>query len=200
MGQGLVFWRRVLAVSILCLFIQKAMGEPIYPLNNDYKPLARGTTARIFEDWTVDKNAPSNFPDRSFQNIWVRMFPLLSAPLGDPFPVTVNPNELTLVSSGGLNIYGLDDGVLLTTGKNLTFDFIALTVDVDGTLYALESVWITPLSEVTTTLGWDKGSKLANNKSAEVRIEVRGGLIVKPTNYRVNGEVVPKWSALNKEP
>lgn len=197
MGQDLVFWRRVIAVSILCLFIQKAMGEPIYPLNNDYKPLARGTTARIFEDWASDKNAPSNFPDRSFQNIWVRMFPLLSAPLGDPYPVTVNPNDLTLVNSGGLNVYGLDDGALLTTGNNLAFDFIALTVDVDGTLYALESVWITPLSEVTTTMGWDKGSKLPNNKSAEVRIEVRGGLIVKPTNYRVNGEIVARWSALN---
>jgi len=197
MGQDLVFWRRLLAISILCLFIQKAMGEPIYPLNNEYKPLARGTTARIFEDMANDKIRPENSPDRSFNHIWVRMFPLLSVPLGDPYPETVNPNALTLVNSGQLNIYSLDDGSLFARGRNIAFDFIALTMTVDGTLYPLEPLWLVPQSNVTTTMGWDKNSKLANNKSAEVKVELRGGVIVKPTQHRKDGVAKAMWSALN---
>jgi stage II sporulation protein D len=188
---------RILAIFIMCLFVQKAMGEPIYPLNNDYKPLARGTTARIFEDWASDKIAPENLPDRSFRNLWVRMFPLMSVPLGDPYPQTVNPNALTLVNSGGLSIYGLDDGAPLATGKILTFDFIALTVNVDGTLFALEPLWIVPQGAMTTTMGWDKGAKLANGKSAEVKVELRGGFVIKPTLHKINGGTQTLWSGIN---
>lgn len=175
---------RWLLVLILGSFLQKAMAEPLYPLNNEYRPLARGTTARILADWSAgDKFAPSNMPDRSFNNIWVKMFPLLSVPLGDPYPETVDRNALTIVNSGVVNIYGLDDGALLASGRNLSFNFVAQTVDVDGTLFALEPIWIVPQSAVTTTLGWDKGGK------SEVKVELRGGFIVKPINNI--------WSAIN---
>lgn len=143
----------------------------------------------MFEDWAGDKNAPNNLPDRSFRNIWVRMFPLASAPLGDPYPETVNPYALTMVNSGGLNIYSLNDGALLATGTQLAFDFIALTVSVNGTLFALDSLWIAPQSAVTTTLGWDKDEKLPNNKSAEVKVELRGGFVIQP--------LTSGWSAIN---
>lgn len=181
---------RWLLVLILGSFLQKAMAEPLYPLNNEYRAPARGTTAQILSDWaSSDKNAPLNLPDRSFNNIWVKMFPLLSVPLGDPYPETVDRNTLTLVNSGVVNIYGLDDGALLASGKNLAFNFLTQTVDVDGTLFALEPIWIVPQSAVTTTLGWDKGEKLPDGKNAEVKVELRGGFVVKP--------IAGVWSAIN---
>lgn len=117
------------------------------------------------------------------------MFPLMSAPLGDPYPATVNPYALTLANSGGLNLYSLSDGALLAAGTNLAFDFIALTVSVNGTLFALDSIWITPQTSVTTTIGWDKGEKLADGKPAEVKVELRGGFIIQP--------LPAGWSAIN---
>ncbi len=172
---------RLVLLFSLGLLLQKAMAEPIYPLNHEYRALPIGTTARIVEDLSKsDKIAPRNTPDRSFAYVWVKMFPLLSVPLGDPYPVTIDKNEVALANSGLLNIFDLETGALLTAGQNLAFDFLRMTVDVDGTLYALTTLWIVPQTEITTTIVWDKGS---------VRSELRGGFVIKP--------VAGNWSAIN---
>lgn len=200
MSQDWVFWRRVLAISLLCLFIQKAFGEPLYPLvEGETKPLRPGTTAQIFADWNDHEIHPENLPDRTFRSIWVRMFPLVSQPLGDPYPETVNFNNLMLVNSGGLKIYGLDDGALLASGTIIEFDFGAARVKVNGTAYTLEPLWIVPNTSITTTMNWDKGSRLANGKPAEVKVEVRGGVVIKRSLHApVDGPPPTEhWSAIN---
>lgn len=199
MRQEFVFLRRVIALSILCLFLQKAMGEPLYPLNNEYRALPRGTTFKMFADWRDDEIRPSNIPDRSYKNIWIRMFPLLSVPLGDPYPETVNPYSLTMVNSGGLNIFSLHDGSLLTQGTVLHFDFAKESLSINGANFPLEAVWIHPHGTITTTLGWDKGERLSSGKPAEVKVELRGGLLVKRTTHAPKNGAPPKeyWSAIN---
>ena len=111
----------------------------------------------------------------------------MSVPLGDPYPKTLNPYAMTLLNSGSLNVFSLSTGALLATGISLSFDFASATIDVDGTLFALENLWIAPASDVTTTLGWDL---VANN---EHKVELRGGFVIKPTPYAAG----MLWSAIN---
>jgi stage II sporulation protein D len=182
--------RLVLGLLTLALPIGAYGTELLSPLSTeDITLLARGTTAQMAADWQSQEVHPENAPDRSFRNIWVRMFPLLNVPLGDPYPNTVNLDELSLYNSGGLKLYGLDDGALLQSGKLIQFDFNANEVTVDGVTYAHEAMWIVPVTSTTTTAKWD---------SNKVRVELRGGFVVKKSLHEPK-DLPPRelWSLIN---
>ena len=175
-------------------------SQPYYPLNDKpLKPLHPGTTRQMIEDWSSTEVQPENLPDRTYRNIWVRMFPLLSQPLGDPYPETVNKDEILVNNSGGLKVYSMDDGELLANGTLLQFNFKTNTVRVNSKAYVLERLWIVPAGKGLTLVQWDKGEKQPTGKSAEVRTQLRGGIVVMPSIHtpRVIGGVYQLWSLIN---
>ncbi len=190
-------WLAALAVAIIT---PSALATVYFPLATDPTvPLPSQTLQVIQEDWNSSEVQPLEKPDRSFRNIWVRLFPLLSLPLGDPYEETQNVNELFIENSAGLKLYGLDDGALLTTGTVLQFDFKSGRVKVNGKAFVLEPLWIVPASEITLAQ-WDKDQKLPDGKTnAEIRVRVRGGFVIQQTRHVPRDErpEAMLWSCIN---
>ena len=151
-------------------------------------PVKRGTTKKILKDW--GSQSLKSVPDHSYRSIWVRMFPILSTPPGEPYPVTSDRTKLLLYNSGGLEVRGVENGRFITSGNRIDFDFSAHRMKVGGSSYALEKIWIVPRNTaITTTAKWDKG------KSNEVGLELRGQFVVKATKYREDKKW--RWSLIN---
>lgn len=185
------------------LFTCLGQAEPIYPVyrpqTGGIHPLKIGTTHQMHIDWAQKELRPESAPDRSYLNIWVRMFPTLANPLNDPYPDTQDKNHLTISNPSGFKVFALDDAQLLITGHELAFDFEAGRVTVDGRAFTLEGVWILPQASDLTLAEWDKGGKLPSGKAAEVRVKLRGGFVVMPTLHKVKDSPDPieLWSLIN---
>lgn len=176
-------------------------NAPLHPLNDEPPyTLPAGSTRQMWRDWSAPpEEMVAGQPDHSFRSIWVRMFPLVSVPLGDPYPDTVNYNALALANSGSLKVYALGSARLLGQGKNLSLDFAASVLKIDGKSLALQPFWITPVGSQTTTMIWDAGKKTPTGAKAEVRVEVRGGLVIEKTIHapKDRPETLELWSAIN---
>ena len=82
---------------------------------------ARGTMARIIGDWRRPLVATG--PDTSLKTIWARMFPLLSTPGADQYPVTRDIHNVQISNTGGFNVYSLGTGKLLGSTTSLHLNF-----------------------------------------------------------------------------
>jgi len=177
--------------------LQSSLAIPREPI----QLLPAGTTRRISEDFANLR--PQDAPDRSFHTVWLRMFPLLNTPLGDPYPQSQNENVVDLTNTGGFNIFKLDTGVSLGTTTALHLDFSQSAVIIGSTAVPMEILWIEPAGTALSEVHWDKGAKDSSGKSLEVGIRVRGGFAVEPTLYTTDGDgntipnPVPQWSLMN---
>lgn len=136
-------------------------------------------------------------------DIRVRMFPILSSPPLDPYPVVKNPFLIEMVNRGGLKVLSRPEGILLAKGKALRFDFSTDEFLVDEERVKLREIEIVPDdSNVTTDLLWDRGDAL------QIGASLRGRLIVMKTSYvsmlkrfknvfKDNDEI---WSVINELP
>ncbi len=184
----------ILALLTLSSFTALASQKLLTPRRlGDIKPLQRGTFLRMQADWAAAADAksvlPASAPDRSFRSVWVRMFPLLNVPLGDPYPNTVNLDEISLYNSTTIKVYALSGGALIGSGKLIQFDFDAGEMSFDGATRRLEAVWMEPQGAVTTTAKWD---------SNKVRVELRGGFVIKRSLHQPKD--MPErelWSMIN---
>src|SRR5689334_13916786 len=85
-----------------------------------------------------------SIPDHTFRSIWVRIFPLVSLPLGDPYANTEDYDHFSLTNAGFVQVYDLASEQLVARGKKVELDFAAATVKVDGRVYSLQPLWIVP--------------------------------------------------------
>lgn len=185
-----------------CLFFVTGTvcAAPLYPLGGAPPlPLRPGTTEQIQRDHSPLRVFADSKPDRSFQSVWVRLFPLVSLPLGDPYPDTQNFNAAIISNTGGFKVFSLLSEALLATGKVLEFEFNANRVFVDKKAHNLEALWILPAGTATSEVVWDKNGKLPNGKPAEVRVRVRGGFVVKRSVHVPKDTGLPSdlWSIIN---
>lgn len=173
------------------------------PPVGDVQELPPGITESMAYDWMSEATALANKPDHSFRSIWVRMFPLLTTPYGDPYPETQDINHVTIENSDGLHIYSLDTLKLLGTANDLRLDFRKSTFQIGKTAVKLEHLWIVPATERPTTLHWDRGNKTPEGRLAEVGVRLRGQFVIKPTFFETNGAGKPHfakqqlWSVIN---
>lgn len=181
-----------LLLSLTCALASPLGGAPP-------RPLAPGTTARISADWRESlADVTDTKPDRSFRSVWVRMFPLVSVPLGDPYPDSQDLDVATM--TGSFALFTLDDATPLGVGKTVRVNFAAGTVTFDKTTLALRTLWIAPLNaNGTSEMRWDVGQKTASGASTEVRVRVRGGFVVRPSVHQPKDQPVPRtlWSVIN---
>ncbi|MBX3020252.1 MAG: SpoIID/LytB domain-containing protein [Bdellovibrionales bacterium] len=194
------FWS-TFSASLLLVNAGSVFAKPLYPLGNSPPhPIEEGTTRQIERDWNRAKSLIlGGKPDRTFNSIWVRIFPLVSLPLGDPYPDTQNYRHISLSNAGGIKVFTLAGEVLIGTGKQLEFDFAAGTLKLDKYNVPLEPFWLEPAGTTYTELHWDKGLKLPNGKPAEVRTRMRGGFVVKKSVHQPKDKPFPSehWSVIN---
>lgn len=185
---------------IILLSGVNAMAQILAPIGGALPyPLPPGTTEKIERDWDRAQTLSPTKPDRTFRSVWVRMFPLVSVPLGDPYPDTQDLDSATLSNAGGVRLYGLDDETPLGSGKSVRFDFDSGQVIVDKRTLPLRPLWIVPEAAGPSELRWDVGRKLPNGKNAEVRARLRGGFVVRKSVHQPKDTPVPRelWSVIN---
>ncbi|MGZ6478564.1 MAG: SpoIID/LytB domain-containing protein [Bdellovibrionales bacterium] len=173
--------------------LQSAIRAPSEPI----ELLPAGTTNQIAKDFARISPRLLDAPDRSYRTLWLRVFPLINVPLGDPFPQTKDVNIIDIQNDGGLNVFHLQTGHLLGNAKSLHLDFTKSTFMIGANAVPLSVLWIVPVGTHNTTLNWDKGSK------EEVGMRVRGGIALEPTLYTLDSDgntipnPVPQWSIIN---
>ncbi|HMN66978.1 MAG TPA: SpoIID/LytB domain-containing protein [Bdellovibrionales bacterium] len=193
--------KQYIALLVVSLFTVIAHSTPVYPRlqkGKDVPPPAPGTLLRMLQDHSEKNVAPMEAPDRSFRSLWIRMFPLLSVPLGDPYPETQDLYHLSMAAPAPINIYALDDGQLLATATQIELDFAAGTVGVNGGVFNLEMLWILPSGNDPVLVTWDKG-RTRDGKSTEVRVKLRGGFVIRPSTHSRRDGTPPEqlWSMIN---
>ncbi len=151
--------------------------------------IEKGTTEKIMRDWRAVTPESPTTPDRSFRNVWVRMFPLSSTPLSDPYPETINKNDIELRSTSDLNLYTYPGAAFWMTGKKIEFKFAIGKIIVDGKNFDLQSVWIPSSGGDPAILNWDIGKKDSKGASTEVKVQARGGFLATT--------VGDSWSVIN---
>ncbi len=129
---------------------------------------------------------------RSAVDIKVRMFPILSAPYKDPYPVVRDPFLVELKNIEGLRIFDVSDN-LLAEGNVVKFDFREKKFLVDQKSVALQPLRIDPRThEKPTQMVWDRGQKDSQGQSVEMAVAVRGQFVVEPTTYtQIAARLVP---------
>ena len=159
------------------------------------RPITPGTTLRLWLDWTeLPRFHPLDVatePDHSLRSIWVRIFPLVSLPLGDPYQNTQDYDHLSLNNSGYVRVFSLSSKQMIGRGKAVDLDFAAGSLKIDSQTYALQPYWVVPeVSSTTTTASWDKG---------QVRSQMRGGFVVKKSIHTSPDLPAPRelWSVIN---
>ena len=150
------------------------------PPSGDIPAVPTGVTGNIVDDW--QRPIPdTGEPSRSYRNIWVRMFPILSAPYRDPYPLTQNIDRVDLYNSGTLRVYSQTTKSLLGEGQSVKFFFDQDRITIDGQRISLERVWISPINPaITTTARWDRG------RTNAMKLELRGQFVVQPTTHSKN--------------
>jgi len=196
-----------IAVGAMALFSSCVMADdslPLAPVSDDPPlPVPRGTLTQMVDAWSYPQFQMESGPDRSFRSVWVRLFPLLSVPLGDPYPETQNRNLISLSCEGGLQIFSLATNRLLARAQEtMSLDFARALYFFDGRSGRLEPLWVTCRDpEKLAVAIWDQNRKLPGGKSAEVRLQVRGGLVANKTLYKSKGlPEVLLWSVINVLP
>ena len=156
------------------------------PIPEEIPKLAEGTSQKILKDW--QEESPLKEPRhlvKSYKDIWVRMFPILSTPYRDPYPLTQNIYRLDLFNSRQLRVSSRRGGGELVRGRSLSLRLRSQKLIVDGVSLPLREIWIRPVDkEVMTTLRWDRGKKNA------MVLELRGDFVVEPTLFSL--DLVPK--------
>ncbi len=132
-------------------------------------------------------------------SIRVRMFPIISSPYRDPYPVVQDPNNVYVINKKGVSILSLADNIFLAKGHDLHFDFRNDYFLVDGEKVPLQPVEIIPndpsvLSEIT----WDKGKRDSGGQSVEIAAALRGNFEIIKT-YFVKKQK-NRWSVINVLP
>lgn len=179
----------LISTTVFADRVQFQIRPPAEPI----ELLPEGTTAQIARDWTGREPFTASQPDRSTKSIWIRMFPVVSPPEIDPYPATVDRNDIDLSNDGGLDAYSLATGRLLGSTNEIRFDFSKTTFKLGTDDTPLQPIWITPKTKTPSQLVWDQGRKSADGKNAEVGIRLRGGFVVEVTDFASQG----LWSVTN---
>ena len=205
-------WERVLwsplaqaALTFLALGLSAPVAEalpdtPLYPVADiPYVPIGEEITTQVWLDWNSVLPQAVDRPDRSYRSVWVRMFPTLSNPLGDPYPNTQDLDHATLVNAGGFQVYSLKNHQALAQATKVEVDAEARVVVInDSRRLPLEPMWIVPAGLDVSQMSWDEG------KDTEVRIRLRGGFVVNTSIHesRENPPKAPRelWSVINVVP
>jgi SpoIID/LytB domain protein len=173
--------------------LQNGLFAPREPI----QLLPSGTTRRMAADWAAPFVKPADGPDSSTKTIWLRIFPLINCPLGDPFPQTVDMNNIDFANADGLNVYRLDNGNMLGSATALHLDFSQNTFAIGNAQFPLVALWIAPAGSKTSELHWDKDAP------TEVGMRVRGGFVVQMSVYTTDANdqsipnPTPQWSVMN---
>lgn len=122
----------------------------------------------------------------------IRLFPILSAPDGEPYPITQNRNTLELLNENGLN---LQINGKSTMAEKIVFDFSGKSIHVYTTQRATPSkikLSNTLIHSVSgpTQVSWDTSSP-----TKKVELSFRGDFTVAPVYYTEVGGMI--WSLLN---
>lgn len=131
----------------------------------------------------------------SYKEIRVRLFPLLSTPPQDPYPVTKNRYLAQLFNSGGLLVQSVATGKVIGTYNTVLMDVAQKRLVLDKGQIPLEAVLVVPQNTaITTTLRYDGGA---------VKLEYRGSFTIMDTNVDVIGtggvilDQEQSWSIIN---
>lgn len=188
------FFKRILSALFLCTLMlscakESKVADDLYlgvdPPPADIPVVPVGASNEIVDDWKGLNPVDPNQPDRSYKNIWVRMFPVMTAPYRDPYPLTENIYRAELYNSKGIEVRNEQNGNLIASGKKIVFQFDRNNIFVDGRRLDLDVYWFVPKDkDVFTTVRWDRG------KTDEMRLELRGEFVNKQTTYSKN--IVPK--------
>lgn len=177
-------------------------GSTAIPLKPD-PTLPSYMTDQISRDWSDSNLALANQPDHSMRTVWVRMFPLATVPLGDPYPETIDINNIDLSNSTAMTIYALDTLQVLGSSKTLHLDFSKPTFKIGPKSVPLQKLWIVPAGTGLTTLNWDTGKKTSAGVRADVGLRMRGQFVVKQTMFESDNIGKPHfagqqlWSVMN---
>ncbi len=154
-------------------------------------------TSVVSRDWAAanvsSSLAAKKQPDHSLKTIWVRMFPLATVPINDPYPVTVDLNKIDIENAAGLAIYNLETQALLGNTTALHLDFGKTAFKIGSRSFALQKLWIVPAGTLST-LRWDKGQVTDTGTKADVGVSVRGEFVVKQTMYDVDALGKPHFT------
>ncbi len=158
----------------------------------------------VSRDWQKSRqHSSSNAPDRGYGVVWVRVFPIISVPLSDPYPQTANIHNISFESTRPLEIRSLGTGQVLGRSSRLDLDFSKATFKIGNSTVPLEPLWVTTEDGHLTTLRWDRPQNVTPQSSKEVGLKVRGQFVIKPTVYESDGNGKPQslgqqlWSVIN---
>jgi len=183
-------------VALSELPIQSSTARPRVPT----PPL--DVTRQISRDWSNSKLKLANEPDRSFSRMWVRIFPILTVPLSDPYPATVDINNISFEGTTAFEVRSLDNGALLGTTNRLNLDFSKASFSLGKRTLPMQKLWIVPGEGQVNTLRWDTG-KANESGPVEVGIKLRGQFVIKQTVFESDSNGKPRlfsqqlWSVLN---
>ena len=133
------------------------------------------------EVYLPDPRSPVwDFRDLSNFGIRVKLFPILSVPPSEPYPITSNFKELDLAHPAGMELSRVRSGDL-GTYRLIRFNFEKSEILVferatdrkPRKTYPLEAVKINPVNAEPTEVFWNKGV-FSKEKSLEVRLTYRG--------------------------
>jgi SpoIID/LytB domain protein len=194
---------RILGFSLTAIVLTAAHAQEAEPLITSTQPpretllpVPPGSTLQIAHDWTRRRpRLTASAPDHSLKTVWVRIFPILYVPGGDPYSRTQNVSHIQLQNSAVLYVYSLANHTLLGTTNTLQLDFSKAAFRLNNKSVALEPLYITPASPSVTQLNWDTGLSTATG------IRLRGGFVAQKTGYTLNsaGKAINEnlWSVTN---
>ena len=207
---ALIFATTAFSFSTAARRPEEARGLPLQfttaPPTQPIAELPPTFTQELARDWALPRLTSVHplvgKPDHSLRTVWVRMFPLATVPLSDPYPKTVDINVVDLECKAGLAIYNLTTQTFLGKTSSLHLDFSKPTFKIGSVTVNLQTLWIIAAGP-TTTLRWDTGKLTAAGKKADVGVKLRGQFAVKQTMFESNDVGKPHplgqqlWSVIN---
>lgn len=131
------------------------------------------------------------------KNIRVRLFPILSAPSGEPYPITENKDQIRLFNPNGLKLTGSPSVFMAVEINIVKKQIIGIVNSKQSQGFALKDVWIEPQVQKTaasmTLVTWDNGLK------SQVELSYRGQFHFTMTTFDelVDSSTHQLWSLLN---
>lgn len=202
------------AVMISCApknrsrLLQKGVVQPESPVPvKPEGPLPPGYASFYDIKHNIDKSrlgtGMKKYPDlnipvelSSYQTMRVRVFPILSAPSGDPYPTSKNKHTVSFYNSSGFEVYDPQTWHVLGEFNKITMMSDKSLLYMDNQVTPLATVYLKRKNEnVTTTVKWNDG---------DVKLEYRGDFLLEKTgyeNYKSKTGQYPRdsiyWAAIN---
>lgn len=116
--------------------------------------------------------------------IRVRLFPILSSPFRDPYPVVKNPFFVELSNSSELLLVDKGTGKELLQSKHVKLDFLNGKILANNTEYNLVECLISVGNDKSLTeVFWDQGQVDSSGRKIEIAVKVRGNFWIVKTDF-----------------